>query len=184
MQLTFKFLLLAVALASGSTAIVSALPVGASSLETRGVEYGDITFLAREIPNLHDRANHPDLFVSLFLTITCSNCLTKCSFGLPKPRNPGYAADQHFRNNVGRKGMARALNDPNHPHHHVALQMQREANRRRPSYAASENFRNSVGHKGMARALGNPNHPFHHVAKQMQQEKENREAFSALPFGS
>jgi hypothetical protein len=73
MQLTFKFLLLAVALASGSTAI-SALPAGDSSLEARSDEYGDITFFAREPlniphPHLHDQAYGPDLTVSLFLTI-------------------------------------------------------------------------------------------------------------------
>ena len=68
MQLIFKFLLLAIALAYGGTTIL-ALPVGYSSLEARSVEHGDITFLAREsltVPHLHDRAYIPDLFVSLF----------------------------------------------------------------------------------------------------------------------
>jgi hypothetical protein len=56
MQLTFKFVLIAVALAYGGTT-VSALPVGESSLAARSAEYED--FEAREVDDIEFFAREP-----------------------------------------------------------------------------------------------------------------------------
>jgi hypothetical protein len=202
MQLTSNFLLLAVALAYGSTAI-SALRVGHSSLAARSGDYED--FNAREVDDiafLSRRDKYDDLdarevddiaFLARSDKYDDLNAreVDDISFSAredqeadlfarapgkgnrfyrynPKPTE-SLGARRNFRKQVGRKGIARAANDPNHRFHSTAVNMQKEAALRKNP-------------KLMEKALANHDHPLHRKATRMT-EQENRNAFAELPGG-
>ena len=230
MQLTFKFLLLAIALAYGGTTI-SALPVGDSSLEARSADYqdfnarevDDIAFLARsdeyedfnarEVDDIailaRDPLNSPGstlqsyksvLSVSSFSTIRFSSCLTRCSFGPPKPRSPlqyyynprptrPMSQRRQFRKTATKAEINRAAYDPYHPFHSSAVLMKQENFLRKnpklynkalknPYHPLNEaawnvNIRQYRHNRTMQVALNDKTHVFHKQAKAIMKKQQD-----------
>jgi len=189
MQLTSKLILLALALAYGSTAI-SVGPVGESSVAARDID--DVELFVREPFSFFGFASPSraparetdngsgagsSKTKSVGKTLSEASTQHETEEVIPKSKNKGrgprydpkptmdVASRRRFRKVAGQDStlLKEAAKDKNHPYHSTAIHMKQEEAVRKNS-------------KLLGKALGDPSHPLHGAAQTVKAQNGRRKA--------